>query len=161
VNEIGDTEARISAAVEVFRHTLHDVPAARVDLRVDGEAVSGEYILVEALNFGAAGPNLNFVPHGDPSDGMLDVVLAEEADRHRLRERLDQYRDDPMAAPVLRMHRARRIELRCESSLLHVDDELQRAPDGLITLEITIEPGALTFLIPEDLPATAAPNLST
>jgi diacylglycerol kinase (ATP) len=152
VNEIGDTATRITAAVEVFRHTLQEMPIAPVELRLDGETLSGEYILVEALNFGAAGPNLNFAPHGDPSDGLLDLVLAEETDRHILRERLDQFRSQPAAAPVLRTHRGRHIEMRCKGCLLHLDDQLERGDDS--AFEITVEAGALTFLIPADEPPT-------
>jgi diacylglycerol kinase family enzyme len=148
VNEIADSGAPIRAALEVFRHTVDDMPTAAVDLRLDGQALSGKYLLVEVLNFGAAGPNLNFAPHGDAADGLLDLVLAEEADRHILRERLDLFRSEPTAAPVLRTHRGRRIEMRCQGCLLHLDDELRRGDDG--TIEITVEAGALTFLIPPD-----------
>jgi len=149
VNEIGHTATRIEAALEVFRNTVQEMPGAPVELQVDGQLLSGDYILVEALNFGAAGPNLNFAPHGDASDGLLDLVLAGESDRHVLRERLDQFRSEPAAAPVLTTHRARRIEMRCEGCLLHVDDQLRRGDAGtLVTLELTVDAGALTFLIP-------------
>jgi diacylglycerol kinase family enzyme len=151
VNEIGDTQTRINAALEVFRHTLADMPAAGVELWLDGETLSGEYILVETLNFGAAGPNLNFAPHGDPSDGLLDLVLAEEADRQLLRDRLTRLRSDPTAASILRTHRGRRIHMRCEGCLLHIDDRLWQGDAGTVAnIEITIEAGALTFLIPPD-----------
>ena len=149
VNEIGDTETRISAALDVFRHTVQQIPPASVDLWLDGEALSGEYILVEALNFGAAGPNLNFAPHGNPSDGLLDLVLAQEVDRALLRDRLNQLRSEPAAASGLRTHRGRRIEMRCEGLLLHLDDLLCRGDDRTVTtIEITVDAGALTFLIP-------------
>jgi len=151
VNEIEDTSSRIDAALEVFRHTLRVLPTAPVELRLDGADLSGEYLLVEALNFGAAGPNLTFAPHGDPSDGLLDLVLAEETDRHILRERLGQFRSEPTAAPVLRTHRGRRLEMRCARCLLHLDDELRSSDNGaIVTIEITVEAGALTFLVPPD-----------
>jgi diacylglycerol kinase (ATP) len=151
VNEIADTSTRISAALGVFRRTLQEMRTTPVELRLDGKTVSGEYLLVEALNFGAAGPNLNFAPHGDPSDGLLDLVVAEENDRHILREHLDLLRSEPTAAPVLRTHRGRRMEMRCQGCLLHVDDQLRRGDDGATaTIEVTVEAGALTFLIPPD-----------
>jgi diacylglycerol kinase (ATP) len=151
VNEIGNTETRISAALEVFRHTLQEMRTTPVELRLDGKSLSGEYLLVEALNFGTAGPNLNFAPHGDPSDGLLDLVLAKENDRHLLSEHLDQLRSEPMAAPVLRTHRGHRIELGCQGCLLHVDDQLRRGDDRTTaTVEVTVDAGALTFLIPRD-----------
>jgi diacylglycerol kinase (ATP) len=149
VNEIGESQARLDAALEVFRQTLHDIPAARVDVLIDGRDLSGSYVLLEALNFGAAGPNLNFVPHGDAADGLLDLVIAEEVDRPMLRERLDLFKSDPRSAPPLRTHRGRRIHLRCEGCLLHLDDELWHCEEGLTsTIDITVEEGALTFLVP-------------
>jgi diacylglycerol kinase family enzyme len=150
-NEIGHTEARLNAALDVFRHTVVGIPNAKVELWLDGKNLSGRYILVEALNFGAAGPNLSLAPDGDPSDGLLDLVLAEEADREPLRDQLDRFRSDPMAASRLRTHRGRRIELRCDGCLLHLDDQLWRAREGTVaTVEITVEAGALTFLIPPE-----------
>jgi diacylglycerol kinase (ATP) len=149
VNEIGEPQARLDAALEVFRHTLHDIPAAWVDVLVDGEDLSGRYVLVEALNFGAAGPNLNFVPQGDAADGLLDLVLAQEVDRHMLGERLDQFTSDLTSGPPLRTHRGRRIALRCEGCLLHLDDELRHSEQGVtVTIELMVETDALTFLVP-------------
>ena len=151
VNRIRDSESRIGAALDVFRQTVQEMPTAAVVLRVDGEDLSGDYLLCEVLNFGAAGPNLNFVPHGHPADGLLDIVVAEEADRHILRERLDQFRSMPTAAPVLRTHRGRRIEMQCKDCLLHLDDQLWRGDDHAIaTMEMTVEAAAITFLIPAD-----------
>jgi len=151
VNEIGHTETRLNAALEVFRHTLDVMCAATVELRLDGKALSGRYLLVEAMNFGAAGPNLNLAPHGDPSDGLLDLVLAEDTDRRLLRDRLDQLRSEPPAASGLSTHRGHRIEMWCEACLLHLDDQLWQADHGTIaTIEITVEAGAVTFLVPPD-----------
>ena len=149
VNDIGESEPRIAAALEVFRETLADLPATDVTLRVDGKDLSGRYVLVEALNFGAAGPNLQFAPHADPCDGLLDLVLAENVDRHVLRERLDQFRSDPTGAPALQTRRGRHIELTCRGCLLHVDDELWRGDQqSNLTIQLSIEPGALIFLVP-------------
>lgn len=164
VNEIGHTETRINAALDVFRHTVDSIRPASVELWLDGAALSGEYILVEALNFGTAGPNLNFAPHGNPSDGLLDLVLAQEAERGLLRDRLHHLRSERIApsatalgaasgatgtASGLRTHRGRRIEMRCDGCLLHLDDQLRRSDDRTAaTIEITVEAGAVTFLIP-------------
>jgi diacylglycerol kinase (ATP) len=158
INEIGESQARLDAAREVFRHTLHDIPAARVDVSIDGEDLSGRYVLVEALNFGAAGPNLNFVPQGDAADGLLDLVLAEEVDRYMLDERVNQFKLDPTSAPPMRTHRGRHIHLCCEGCLLHLDDELWHSEKGVTSIiDMMVETGALTFLVPSSSrPFTAA-----
>ncbi len=83
------------------------------------------------------------------------TVLAQDVDRGLLRDRLDQLRSEPAAASGLRTHRGRRIEMRCEGRLLHLDDLLWRGDDRVATtMEITVEPGALTFLIPPDSAGT-------
>src|SRR4029450_1009594 len=86
VNDIGESERRMAAALEIFRRVLLDLEARDVTLRLDEVDLSGRYVLVEALNFGVAGPNLQFAPHGDPCDGLLDVVIAEDIDRRLLSE---------------------------------------------------------------------------
>lgn len=155
VNDIGQSEPRIAAALEVFRRMLLEVEARDVALRLDGADLSGRFVLIEALNFGAAGPNLQFAPQCDPRDGLLDLVLAEDVDRHMLRDRLDQFRSDPTGAPALRTHRGRRLELTCVDCVLHLDDELWRSrADANLSVAVSVEPGALTFLVP----ATSTPR---
>ena len=157
VNDIGQSEPRIAAALEVFRRMLLDVEARDVALRLDGADLSGRYVLVEALNFGAAGPNLQFAPQCDPGDGLLDLVLAEDVDRHMLRDRFDQFRSDPTGAPALRTHRGRQLELTCVDCVLHVDDELWRGQaDANVSIAVSVEPGALTFLVPNTSMGTSA-----
>jgi diacylglycerol kinase family enzyme len=80
---------------------------------------------------------------------LLDVVIADDSDRQRLCERLDQFRSDPTGAPALRTHRGRHLKLTCAGCLFHIDDELWRGrADTTVTIELSIEPAALTFLVP-------------
>lgn len=145
VNEIDDQEERIAAAFEVFRRTLLDLSPVRFELRLDEADLTGHYLLVEAMNFGAAGPNLQLSRHANHADGLLDLVLVDRDIRHLLHRELETYRSDPDRAPALSVHRGRRLHLRCESCTVHMDDELW-GTDGTVSLEAWIEPGALTFL---------------
>jgi diacylglycerol kinase (ATP) len=146
VNTIDDQEQRIAAAFAVFRSTLLDLSPVRFELRLDGADLGGEYLLVEAMNFGAAGPNLQLSRYANHSDGLLDLVLVDRDARHLLHRELETYRSDPDRAPALSVHRGRRLELRCEECTIHMDDELWSAA-GLVSVEAWIEPGALTFLV--------------
>ena len=148
VNEIDHTEDRIAAAFVVFRETLLEMSASPFELRLDGQELSGNYLLVEALNFGAAGPNLQLARHANYSDGLLDVVLVEEHQRHSLCDELELFRSDPRQAPTLRVHRGCRLQVRCARCLVHLDDQLWTQGSGRINMDVSIERGALTFLIP-------------
>jgi diacylglycerol kinase (ATP) len=57
-------------------------------VRLDGQDVSGDYILLEALNIRYIGPNLDLVPRADNNDGFLDVVFVTKGQRTRLNKYL-------------------------------------------------------------------------
>ena len=145
VNEIDDQEGRIGAAFEVFRHTLLRMSASQFEVRVDGADLSGRYLMVEVMNFGAAGPNLLLSQGADCSDGLLDVVIVPPDRRELLHQQLEQFRSDPARAPILPVHRGHRVQLRCDGCTLHLDDQLWKTA-GSLAVELTVEPGALTFL---------------
>jgi diacylglycerol kinase family enzyme len=43
-------------------------------MTLDGQDISGSYILVEALNTTAIGPRLTLAPEANPGDGLLEIV---------------------------------------------------------------------------------------
>ena len=149
LNATSDQERRLARAFDVFRHTLVDMASAHYEIQLDGSDLSGEYLLVEAMNFGLAGPNLHLSPHADYHDGLLDLVLVEPRDRTLLHEQLERFRLNPASAPTLRVHRGCRLQLRCERCRWHFDDELQDPVSEMVRVEVSVDPGALTFLIPQ------------
>jgi diacylglycerol kinase family enzyme len=151
VNDIEDPRQRIEAALDVCRRTLVQLEACRFEISIDGRDLSGEYLMVEALNFGAAGPNLQLSRYGDASDGVLDVVLAADGHRSRLLHWLTSTAADASLAPELATYKGREVRLRrCGPGTLHLDDELWTGERGAAdaAIELSIEPKALTFLVP-------------
>ena len=113
---------------------------------IDGSARTRECLLLEVMNIRAVGPNLELAPAASPSDGLLTVVTAHEADRPAL----SAYIADRLAG------RDARIELPFESArcvdildpeLLHVDDTLVHVPPGS-TASIRIQAAGVTVLAP-------------
>jgi diacylglycerol kinase (ATP) len=49
-------------------------------IRLDGKDLSGEFIMLEALNIRSVGPNRNLTPKADINDGFLDVVFVSKGD---------------------------------------------------------------------------------
>jgi len=54
-------------------------------IRLDGKEMSGDYVLLEAMNVRYVGPNLDLVPRADINDGLLDVVLVGSGERGKLK----------------------------------------------------------------------------
>jgi diacylglycerol kinase family enzyme len=148
VNELESRESRLNAAFDVLLSVTAEAQPVRCELRLDGHAFDGEYLLVEVLNFGAAGPNLHLAPDADGSDGQLDVVLVEARHRSELLRHLESRQARPLPAAVLQVHHARELSVHCEGSRVHLDDELWTGGDGPIDIDLTLRPGALTFLVP-------------
>jgi len=148
VNDMDEPERRMAAAMEVFERMLGRVEPCHYGITVDGRDFSGHYVLVEALNFGAAGPNLRLAPLAEPGDGLLDVVLVDEALRQDLVQHFRLYREQPARAPRLPAVRGRDIRIRCERTTIHLDDDIREHDPAHGDIELSLVPGALTFLVP-------------
>lgn len=143
VDELDAAEARMDAAIEVLRRTLQQLTPTRVELELDGRRLAGEYLLVEIMNFGRAGPNLALAPGAIPDDGLFEIVVAEEQHRAALLADLPGYRRAQAVVAPLPVYRAAHVKMNCERCRLHLDDQIQQH-SGL--LEMTVEPRSLRFL---------------
>ena len=88
VNELDGARARMDAAMDVLRGRLRRLEPTHIELVIDGQRISGDYLLLEVMNFGWAGPNLRLAPGADRADGLFDVVLADVSHREQLLEDL-------------------------------------------------------------------------
>ena len=140
-----DPDARMAAAVGHYRELLAELHPAPAALKVDGEPIDGEFLLVEVLNIRAVGPNLVLAPDADPSDGLLEVVLAREEHRAAL-DRYLRRRGEGRAADRLELptRRARTVEVEGWRQM-HIDDEV-RLGSSMGTISLSVEGGALQVL---------------
>lgn len=133
-------------ALRRYAQTLRRLRPRRWTLRIDGETTEDEFLLVEVLNTRSVGPNLDFAPHADPSDGQLAVVTAREVDRVALAA----YIDDRLAGREGRLALVS-VQARCvdliDPDALHVDDEIAHVTPGSL-VSIRIHAGAVSVLVP-------------
>lgn len=148
VNTLEGRHARMSAAFDVLHRIVEHAAPVHCELEMDDRRISGDYLLVEVLNFGIAGPNLHLAPRADGSDGRLDVVLVDADSRITLQRHLAAVQHDPLSSDLLQVHHARRVSIRYHHASLHLDDELWRRPATGIGAELSVLSGALTFLVP-------------
>jgi diacylglycerol kinase family enzyme len=144
---------KVTSAQVMLRERLRRGPAMELTVEFDGRDLSGEYVLLEAMNIRHVGPNLELAPDADPGDGLLDVVLLRHGERGALSEYLSHCRDGTPTPPGLTVHRGTRLRLRWDGFDVHIDDEPW--PGGgtepsttPVSIDVTLGSHSIEFLVP-------------
>lgn len=140
-----DIPSKLARATTRYRQVLSCLEARRSTLTIDGESVTGDFILAEVLNIASVGPNLVFAPGNDPSDGHFSVVTATEDQRAALNEYLETLISSGEGSLSLPTLYAREIEIETVGDV-HVDDDIVRFPMSATT-SVRIEVAAVEFLV--------------
>jgi diacylglycerol kinase family enzyme len=131
---------------------LHDYPARQWKIEIDGEDISGRYVLWEAMNIHSVGPALHLAPHAATKDGQFDFVCARQADYWLLLEHLDARVAGKKSKSPLPARRFRELRVVWKGSTLHLDDKLwpekKQSRKSFNEIKITVKPSALIILQP-------------
>ena len=123
---------------------------------LDGGDLSGDYIMLEAMNIPYIGGGIELAPGADASDGTFDVIAVREPDRDSFIEYL---RERQHGAELRRefARSARQVVIGCAETLSHIDDEpwperdaeerQERPVPPPVSLTITVQPGAIEVLL--------------
>ena len=146
-----DPEEEMNSVLKMLRGHLRKLKHKDLTIRLDGKDLSGEYVLIEALNVAFIGPNLHLAPRADIKDGFLDVVTVPHGQRAKLTKYLSKRINGDEVLHGFPSHRGRHLQIELESSPVHIDD--LRWPEEGVALKshaitIQVEPGALVFLTP-------------
>ena len=131
IRDVEDARARTDRLIRAL-------PLTRWRLELDGQDLSGDYLLVEAMNIRCAGPNLCVAQRAEPGDGRLEVVLAGGEDRATLRSLTG---GAPEFGSALLPRSGRRLTVWCRRKELHVDHTYGkdlRAPRGLMRVDVEL-----------------------
>jgi len=124
-----NVEGKIEAGRQLLRSIIADVRPRHWRIDADGVDLSGEYVMVEALNTRMAGPRIALAPAA-AVDGRLQLVLMREEDaRGFLRQVLDKL-DEPVVHLELPVYQVRKLRMGWHSSICHVDDKPWPALDN-------------------------------
>jgi diacylglycerol kinase (ATP) len=160
------TEDELRRDLKVLREVLADYPVHPCQVTLDGRDLSGDYILVEAMNIRSVGANVELAPDASVSDGHFDLILMTDDDRGALRDYLTTRIGGAPARLTLPTHRGRHVELSWHGSRVHIDDQVwpnERdasggfawTRDGRVELEVLVSPSALQVLTPALVPDTS------
>lgn len=137
-----DPDSHLEDARSLYLDTLRDLRPQQYQIVLDGEEVTGEFLLVEVLNTPSIGPKLEFAEHVSAADGFLSVVVAAESDRAMLTAYLSALQAGEDAAAEFKSWRARAISI-TGANRIHVDD---RVIDAGGSISIGIRPLSLSIL---------------
>jgi len=143
--QLDDQEDEVSSVRDILIEKLRRRTASQLTVTLDGQDLSGAYLLLEAMNICYVGPNLHLAPGADPGDGILDLVLVPEADREQMAEYLASGPDGP--PPELTVHRGKSLRVEWDRADTHVDDESLPSEAGKV--EAFLDPYGLQFLTPD------------
>jgi diacylglycerol kinase family enzyme len=148
-----DSKKEIRTAVRILKNQLKNISPKDMTVRLDGRDVSGDYVLLEALNIRYIGPNLDLVPRADINDGYLDVVFVTKNERAKLSRYLSNRINGTNSRANLTVRRGRHLQIELKDSPIHIDDTpwpkgKDRTALRSNAIDIKIDPGALVFLIP-------------
>ena len=149
-----DPEEEINAVLKIFKKQLSNYPSKDLTVRLDGQDLSGDYFLLEALNVRYIGPNLDLVPDAKINDGLLDVVFVAKDEQGKLNRYISDRLKHKRSRVSLTIHRGRHLQVEWGSSPVHIDDtpwpedKDGGSPVRSNAIDIKTDPGALVFLTP-------------
>jgi diacylglycerol kinase family enzyme len=123
-------------------------------VRLDGQDLSGDYYMLEAMNIRFIGPNLDLVPRAQINDGLLDVVFVPKGEQSKLSQYISDRLRDKRSRVKLMVRQGRHLQVEWQSSPVHIDDRPWPDDEGARpvlsnAIDIKTDPGALVFLKPE------------
>lgn len=144
----------VEAGLRRLRQQAEHAEPVGICAALDGEDISGEYLLFEALNLRYIGPNLFLTAGAAPGDGRFELVMVTEAERSRLLYYLDHWQDDRERLAILPSRSGRRLQLEWTGFPLHIDDKLQprvkaRPKEMAGMVEARIDGASVRFLVPD------------
>jgi diacylglycerol kinase (ATP) len=143
-------EAHLMNGLHALADHLPDFKAKAFEVTIDGTKVSGNFLLLEAMNMPYLGPNLHIGRDADPGDGMLDFVLLSEEHRQEFAEYIKHRLEGGDDAPSLTSMKGKHLHCVWRGAKLHIDDKIaltgkhKRPPE----IDVRVLPRALTLLIP-------------
>jgi diacylglycerol kinase (ATP) len=112
----------------------------------EGRDLSGEYLLVAAMNMRSFGPAMPLAPEARCDDGELDLICVRPESRAAFVAHLRRAADvGDVALPAFDMVRTTSVRVRSDGRWAHVDDD---ARELSAEARIGIERGAVRILVP-------------
>jgi diacylglycerol kinase family enzyme len=143
-------EQELRRHVARLRRTLRNYRGRKWKLELDGEDISGRYVLWEAMNIHSVGPALYLAPGAATEDGRFDFVYVREQDRDLLLKYFDARLAGRKTKFPLPIRRFKKLKIVWQRSAIHFDDDTwpqrDEEPKKPATIKIKVKSSALQVL---------------
>lgn len=113
----------IERVLAILKERLEKHTPKKLSVLLDDEDLSGDYILLQALNIRYVGPNLDLAPAADTNDGLLEVVLLVHGEEKKLSRYLTHCIRGRNVDAKLTVQRGRHLQIEWDGSPVHIDDK--------------------------------------
>lgn len=153
LRQSSDAKGELTSVRELLKQKLQTFLPKNLKIRLDGHDVSGDFILLEAMNISYVGPNLYLAPDANSGDGILNIVFLFQGERDKFTRYLAVSPQGKKISPDLNVHRGRHLQIEWEGFPIHIDDEPWPENEGAFpvssnVIDVKIRPHALVFLAP-------------
>ena len=139
-------EAELARDVAALCERSRTQTPFEAEVHVNGQVIYASLLMLEVLNIGRLGPNVELAPDVDPADGLLDVVLVEESQRELLTKFLAETEADRRVAPPFTAVRGNEVRVKLPSGLVaHIDGNTSELPSS-VDVNLGIQRHAVRFL---------------
>jgi diacylglycerol kinase (ATP) len=116
-------EQELTAHLSLLREMAIDYPVRNWQISIDGEDISGRYILWGAMNIRSAGPALHLAPKAKTNDGRLDFVAVRKEEREIFIKHVDAHLAGRKARVPFTPHKFREVVITSPPGAIHLDGE--------------------------------------
>ncbi|MFQ4138327.1 diacylglycerol/lipid kinase family protein [Nodosilinea sp. PGN35] len=143
----------LAAALKMLNQQIELCAAQPLTVVLDGQDISGQYVLLEAMTIPYVGPNLHFAPEAGLGDGQLTVVLVREGEQAMLSEYLNDCLAGKQDPAPLTSYRGQHLRIEGQGFDIHADDDILpyhtwAVPPNRGVIEVKVDPQALELLLP-------------
>jgi diacylglycerol kinase (ATP) len=158
----------IQRAIQTLLATLNNYQPKFFHVNVDGQDLSGSYILFEVMNTPTMGYHYMLAPEAEPDDGFFNLVLIHANQREKYLRFIKSVLTGSLERlPDVSIQKGRKLEIAWRGFPLHVDGEVMEGKewmqdDGTSSmqepelldvekpyLQVDLQPHAVHFLLPK------------
>jgi diacylglycerol kinase family enzyme len=158
----------IARSIQSLLQTLNNYQPKFFHVNVDGQDLSGSYILFEVMNTSTMGYHYLLAPDAKPDDGMFDLVLIHANQREKYVTFIKSVLTGALEhLPQVSIQRGRTLEIAWRGFPLHIDGEVLEgkewvAENGSSSMEepelldvakpylkVELLPQAIHFMVPK------------
>lgn len=141
-----DRDHEVEKALRHQRQILDVYKPRTCTIYMDGQNLTGDYLLVEIMNVQLAGPNMNLAPRANSGDGLLDVVLVREDERDLFARYLSSQIFEKVEKVQLNVQQTKELRIEWEGVRYHVDGKTYKK-EAPLKMEFQVLVHGLEFLL--------------